>query len=171
MKHFASHYLYLPGTGFLKQQVITVSNEGFVEAIAPLTHEVESVEWIPGVIALFSAEQLEALKKNTAGFEKNTAGFEKNTAGFEKKAAGFEKKAAGFEKKAAGFEKKAAGFEKKAAGFAHNHQDGCEQSSRHFQTTIKALKEKSIFLYPCVFYPFDFTSMQPVAGTRHKLLR
>ncbi|MBR8719987.1 hypothetical protein IX307_001126 [Bacteroides pyogenes] len=157
MKHFASHYLYLPGTGFLKQQVITVSNEGFVEAIAPLTHEVESVEWIPGVIALFSAEQLEALKKNTAGFEK--------------KAAGFEKKAAGFEKKAAGFEKKAAGFEKKAAGFAHNHQDGCEQSSRHFQTTIKALKEKSIFLYPCVFYPFDFTSMQPVAGTRHKLLR
>ncbi|WP_027324568.1 hypothetical protein [Bacteroides pyogenes] len=150
MKHFASHYLYLPGTGFLKQQVITVSDEGFVEAIAPLTHEVESVEWIPGVIALFSAEQLEALKKNTAGFEK---------------------KAAGFEKKAAGFEKKAAGFEKKAAGFAHNHQDGCEQSSRHFQATIKALKEESIFLYPCVFYPFDFTSMQPVAGTRHKLLR
>ncbi|GAE23501.1 hypothetical protein JCM10003_3280 [Bacteroides pyogenes JCM 10003] len=77
MKHFASHYLYLPGTGFLKQQVVTVSDEGFVEAIAPLTHEVESVEWIPGVIALFSAEQLEALKKNTAGFEKNTAGFEK----------------------------------------------------------------------------------------------
>ena len=136
MKHFASHYLYLPGTGFLKQQVVTVSDEGFVEAIAPLTHEVESVEWIPGVIALFSTEQLEALKKNTAGFEK-----------------------------------KAAGFEKKAAGFAHNHQDGCEQSSRHFQATIKALKEKSIFLYPCVFYPFDFTSMQPVAGTRHKLLR
>ncbi len=136
MKHFASHYLYLPGTGFLKQQVVTVSDEGFVEAIAPLTHEVESVEWIPGVIALFSAEQLEALKKNTAGFEKNTAG-----------------------------------FEKKAAGFAHNHQDGCEQSSRHFQATIKALKEESIFLYPCVFYPFDFTSMQPVAGTRHKLLR
>ncbi|MDY4248652.1 hypothetical protein [Bacteroides pyogenes] len=157
MKHFASHYLYLPGTGFLKQQVITVSDEGLVDAIAPLTHEVESVEWIPGVIALFSAEQLEALKKNTAGFEKNTAGFEK--------------KAAGFEKKAAGFEKKAAGFEKKAAGFAHNHQDGCEQSSRHFQATIKALKEESIFLYPCVFYPFDFTSMQPVAGTRHKLLR
>ena len=157
MKHFASHYLYLPGTGFLKQQVITVSDEGLVDAIAPLTHEVESVEWIPGVIALFSAEQLEALKKNTAGFEK--------------KAAGFEKKAAGFEKKAAGFEKKAAGFEKKAAGFAHNHQDGCEQSSRHFQATIKALKEESIFLYPCVFYPFDFTSMQPVAGTRHKLLR
>ncbi|TYK32278.1 hypothetical protein [Bacteroides pyogenes] len=150
MKHFASHYLYLPGTGFLKQQVVTVSDEGFVEAIAPLTHEVESVEWIPGVIALFSPKQLEALKKNTAGFEK---------------------KAAGFEKKAAGFEKKAAGFEKKAAGFAHNHQDGCEQSSRHFQATIKALKEKSIFLYPCVFYPFDFTSMQPVAGTRHKLLR
>ncbi|MGR4859601.1 hypothetical protein ABLT32_11215 [Bacteroides pyogenes] len=129
MKHFASHYLYLPGTGFLKQQVVTVSDEGFVEAIAPLTHEVESVEWIPGVIALFSPKQLEALKKNTAGFEK------------------------------------------KAAGFAHNHQDGCEQSSRHFQATIKALKEKSIFLYPCVFYPFDFTSMQPVAGTRHKLLR
>ena len=136
MKHFASHYLYLPGTGFLKQQVVTVSDEGFVEAIAPLTHEVESVEWIPGVIALFSPKQLEALKKNTAGFEKNTAGFEKNT-----------------------------------AGFARNHQDGCEQSSRHFQATIKALKEKSIFLYPCVFYPFDFTSMQPVAGTRHKLLR
>ncbi|WP_420186913.1 hypothetical protein M1B74_10455 [Bacteroides pyogenes] len=129
MKHFASHYLYLPGTGFLKQQVVTVSDEGLVDAIAPLTHEVESVEWIPGVIALFSAEQLEALKKNTAGFEKNTA------------------------------------------GFTRNHQDGCEQSSRHFQATIKALKEESIFLYPCVFYPFDFTSMQPVAGTRHKLLR
>ena len=26
-------------------------------------------------------------------------------------------------------------------------------------------------LFPYLFYPFDFTSMQPVAGTRHRLLR
>ena len=36
MKRFASHYLYAPDTGFLKQQVV----------------EIESVEWLPGVIEL-----------------------------------------------------------------------------------------------------------------------
>ncbi len=51
MKRFASHYLYVPDTGFLKQHVIEVE-EGYVVNFFPLTEEIESVEWMPGVIEL-----------------------------------------------------------------------------------------------------------------------
>ena len=43
---------------------------------------------------------------------------------------------------------------------------------------VKELRSKStreatkkLALFPYLFYPFDFTSMQPVDGTRHRLLR
>ena len=49
MKRFASHYLYVPDTGFLKQHVIEVKEE-YVVNFFPLTEEIESVEWMPGVI-------------------------------------------------------------------------------------------------------------------------
>ena len=52
MKRFASHYLFLPGYGYLKQYVVEV-DQGYAVRIFPLKEEVEDVEWLPGVIALF----------------------------------------------------------------------------------------------------------------------
>lgn len=51
MKRFASHYLYVPDTGFLKQQVVEMKGK-YVVRFFPLTEEIESVEWLPGVIEL-----------------------------------------------------------------------------------------------------------------------
>ena len=92
MKRFASHYLLIPAVGYMKQQVVEITDEGVVRGVFPLTEEIESVEWMPGVIVLLSESQMEAEKKGEA-------------------------------------------------------------------------------LFPYLFYPFDFTSMQPVDGTRHRLLR
>lgn len=55
MKRFASHYLFVPNTGFLKQQVIEMEEE-YVVRFFPLTEEIESVEWLPGVIELAPQE-------------------------------------------------------------------------------------------------------------------
>ncbi|MDR0892044.1 MAG: hypothetical protein LBN24_05470 [Mediterranea sp.] len=52
LKRYASHYLMLPGIGYLKRQVVELSEKGTVERIFPLEGELESVEWLPGVIAL-----------------------------------------------------------------------------------------------------------------------
>lgn len=40
-----------------------------------------------------------------------------------------------------------------------------------FNTYIQTCQSVGLPLRPYLLYPFDFTSMQPVAGTRHKLLR
>ena len=50
MKRFASHYLYLPQYGFLKQHVIEVKSSGEINRIFPLIDEMSSVEWLPGVL-------------------------------------------------------------------------------------------------------------------------
>ena len=42
MKRFASHYLYVPDTGFLKQHVIEVKEE-YVVNFFPLTEEIETL--------------------------------------------------------------------------------------------------------------------------------
>lgn len=55
MKRYASHYLYIPAIGFLKQQVVELS-EGRVVRFFPLTEEIESVEWMPGVIELVTEQ-------------------------------------------------------------------------------------------------------------------
>lgn len=55
MKRFASHYLYLPNKGFMKQYVIEMER-GYVVNFYPLTEEIESVEWMPGVIELAPQE-------------------------------------------------------------------------------------------------------------------
>ena len=57
MKRFASHYLLIPGVGFVKQQVVEISDEGVAQNIFPLNEEVESVEWLPGLIVLLSVHQ------------------------------------------------------------------------------------------------------------------
>ncbi|WP_455585052.1 hypothetical protein [Bacteroides sp.] len=51
MKRYASHYLHVPDIGFLKQYVIELEEE-YVVRFFPLTEEIESVEWMPGVIEL-----------------------------------------------------------------------------------------------------------------------
>lgn len=60
MKRFASHYLLIPAVGYMKQQVVEITDEGVVRGVFPLTEEIESVEWMPGVIVL-SKEKAEDL--------------------------------------------------------------------------------------------------------------
>lgn len=64
MKRFASHYLLIPAVGFMKRQVIEVSNEGTIQRAFPLKEEMESVEWLPGVIALLTESQIVELENN-----------------------------------------------------------------------------------------------------------
>ena len=128
MKRFASHYLLIPAVGYMKQQVVEITDEGVVRGVFPLTEEIESVEWMPGVIVLLPADQLEEIK-NTGMILKNIPVFQINPSNI------------------------------------------LNQSSRCFEESLKELKEKGEVLFPVLFYPFDFISMQPVDGTRHRLLR
>ena len=114
--------------GFIKQQVVEITDEGVVRDTFPLTEEIESVEWMPGVIVLLPADQLEEIK-NTGMILKNILVFQINPSNI------------------------------------------LNQSSRCFEESLKELKEKGEVLFPVLFYPFDFISMQPVDGTRHRLLR
>ena len=128
MKRFASHYLLIPTVGYMKQQVVEITDEGVVRGVFPLTEEIESVEWMPGVIVLLSERQMEEIK-NTGMILKNIPVFQINPSNI------------------------------------------LNQSSRCFEESLKELKEKGEVLFPVLFYPFDFISMQPVDGTRHRLLR
>ena len=130
MKRFASHYLFMPDVGFIKQQVVEITDEGVVRDTFPLTEEIESVEWMPGVIVLLPADQLEEIK-NTGMILKNIPVFQINLP---------------------------------SASVSN-------QSSQCFLKVFEESLQKSKTLYPCLFYPFDFISMQPVAETQHRLLR
>ena len=123
-----TRYLFMPDVGFIKQQVVEITDEGVVRDTFPLTEEIESVEWMPGVIVLLPADQLEEIK-NTGMILKNIPVFQINPSNI------------------------------------------LNQSSRCFEESLKELKEKGEVLFPVLFYPFDFISMQPVDGTRHRLLR
>ena len=52
MKRFAAHYLLLPDVGFIRQQVVEIADEGYARDIFPLTEEIESVEWMPGLFLI-----------------------------------------------------------------------------------------------------------------------
>lgn len=58
MKRYASHFLFLPEYGYLKQYVIE-TEEGCVVHAFPLTEEIENVEWLPGAIVLLMSKELE----------------------------------------------------------------------------------------------------------------
>ena len=77
MKRFASHYLLIPAVGYMKQQVVEITDEGVVRGVFPLTEEIESVEWMPGVIVLLSENQMEEIK-NTGMIFKNIPVFRIN---------------------------------------------------------------------------------------------
>ena len=128
MKRFASHYLLIPAVGYMKQQVVEITDEGVVRGVFPLTEEIESVEWMPGVIVLLSESQMEEIK-NTGMFEKNIPVFQ------------------------------------------FNLPVVSDQTSSCPKEFLAVSEERGEVLFPYLFYPFDFTSMQPVDGTRHRLLR
>ena len=128
MKCFASHYLLIPAVGYMKQQVVEITDEGVVRGVFPLTEEIESVEWMPGVIVLLSESQMEEIK-NTGMILKNIPVFQSNLP------------------------------------IVSN------QSSQYSSELLNASKRRGEALLPYLFYPFDFISMQPVDGTRHRLLR
>ena len=125
MKRFAAHYLLLPDVGFIRQQVVEIADEGYARDIFPLTEEIESVEWMPGLIALLPVNEI----KNTEMFSKNIPVFQ------------------------------------------FNLPIVSGQTFLCFKEAIAASAKRGEVLFPYLFYPFDFTSMQPVAGTRHRLLR
>lgn len=135
MKRFASHYLFLPDTGFIKQQVVEVTDDGTVQNVFPLTEEVESVEWMPGVIVLISSCPSERSEESILLYCKE-----------------------------------------EILRFALNSNGDEEQIVASKSFTGSSIGSSSSFsqqskLFPVLLYPFDFTSMQPVSETRHRLLR
>ena len=125
MKRFAAHYLLLLDVGFIRQQVVEIADEGYVRDVFPLTEEIESVEWMPGLIALLPVNEI----KNTEMFSKNISVFQ------------------------------------------FNFPIVSDQTSQCFKEALAASEKRGEVLFLYLFYTFDFTSMQPVAGTRHRLLR
>ncbi|WP_455607013.1 hypothetical protein [Bacteroides sp.] len=114
MKRFASHFIFLPGYGYLKQYVVGVE-EGRVVSVFPLTEEIEGVEWFPGVSVLLNNE--EDISEGYSGI-----------------------------------------FQKSSEVLEELPEFFCQET---FPSEISAY----------LFYPFDFTTMQPVGGTRHRPLR
>jgi hypothetical protein len=48
----------MPASGFLKQYVVEINDDGYVAALYPLEEEIESIIWTPGVIRLISHDCL-----------------------------------------------------------------------------------------------------------------
>lgn len=108
MKRYASHYLYLPGYGFLWHYVVQM-HENCVEALFPMSDEIESTEWQPGVIALVPLEA-------------------------------------------------------DVSALSFNSKDILSE------VPVEVVECMSC-LVPVLLFPFDFTRMEPVSETRHKLLQ
>ena len=134
MKRFASHFLFLPAYGYLKQYAIE-TEEGMVVRLFPLTEEIENVEWLPGAIVLLTQEEL---KKLDANFNS-----------------------------AHTFQE----LSKTSPEFYYNAGDVLVNFPRSFTKTPPPSIDGSCRLLPVYFSNFDITTMLPVAGTRHKLLR
>lgn len=49
MRRYASHYLYVPGLGYLKNRVVEVE-EGHMVRHLPLEGEEAGTAWLPGVL-------------------------------------------------------------------------------------------------------------------------
>ena len=62
-------------------------------------------------------------------------------------------------------------FEKNIPVFQFNLPVVSDQTSSCPKEFLAVSEERGEVLFPYLFYPFDFTSMQPVDGTRHRLLR
>lgn len=59
MNRYASHYLYVPQAGFLKNHAVEVEAGRVVRYFA-LHDEHEDTQWLPGIIEIASTETMEA---------------------------------------------------------------------------------------------------------------
>lgn len=108
MIRYASHYVYLPDYGFLKQHVVEML-DGHVTALFPLTSEIENTEWQPGVIVLTASE--------------------------------------------------------------HEVDASLFRVKTLLEEVPSDVKDKLSQWIPVLLFPFDFTGMEPAAGTRRRRLR
>ena len=58
MKRYASHLLFLPRYGYIRQHVVELEN-GCVRHIFPFTHEVEDTQWMPGIMIILPTLDIE----------------------------------------------------------------------------------------------------------------
>ncbi len=56
MKSFAAHYIKTLSEDYLRQFVIQIDDDGVVSRFFPLEYEIESVEWLPGIIEIVSED-------------------------------------------------------------------------------------------------------------------
>lgn len=112
MKRYASHYLFLPGYGYLKYFSLDME-DGRVARMYPLSEEVEDTEWLPGIIVLLNGH----MRNEAASYE---------------------------------------------AYF---------YTALTLSSVPESVEERLSSFIPYLLSPFDFTTMRPVAGTRHRRLR
>ncbi len=134
MKRFASHFLFLPAYGYLKQYAVE-TEAGVVVRLFPLTEEIENVEWLPGAIVLLTPDELKELDRNSAPVNASQ------------------------------------NCSKTSAEFYYNSKKIIVKFSRNLLMAPPPSLGGSCKLLPVYFSNFDITTMLPVAGTRHKLLR
>ena len=108
MKRYASHFLFFPDYGYLERHTVEMCG-GRIVRIFPLEEEVESTEWLPGVIALLADEEGDL------------------------------------------------------SVFGRRRD--------RLQVVPPMVEKELSSLFPVLFFPFDFITMRPVAGTRRRLLR
>lgn len=57
MRRYASHWLYVPGQGYLKNQVVEVEG-GCLLRFFPLEGELANTEWLPGLLRVEEGGQV-----------------------------------------------------------------------------------------------------------------
>ena len=135
MKRFASHFLFLPAYGYLKQYAVE-TEEGSVVRIFPLTEEIENVEWLPGAIVLLTQDELKELDTNSPLVNAQIG--------------------------------RALPI---SAEFYYNSTRILVKFPQNLLMALPPSIEGRCQLLPVYFSNFDITTMLPVAGTRHRLLR
>ncbi|WP_039969058.1 hypothetical protein [Bacteroides fluxus] len=119
MKRYASHFLFLPGYGYLRQFAVEMEG-GHAVRIFPLSEEVENTEWLPGVILLLDEDIRPDITSYEPYFDTSLI---------------------------------------------------LSPVSGNLSYILEKEKGKPVSFIPYLLFPFNFTTMRPVAGTRHRRLR
>lgn len=128
MKRYASHFLFLPGYGYLRQFAVEMEGERAVR-IFPLSEEVENTEWLPGVILLLD----EAIQNDVIPQNDMLPLYE--------------------------------------AYFGSDAPIVLSSLPENLSPVSENAERQPVSFIPYQLFPFDFTTMRPVAGTRHRRLR
>ena len=126
MKRYASHFLFLPGYGYLRQFVVEMEGERAVR-IFPLSEEVENTEWLPGVILLLNEDIQNDITLYEAYFDTPL--------------------------------------------ILSSVPESLSLISECLPSFSEKVEKQPVSFIPYQLFPFDFTMMRPVAGTRHRRLR